>query len=71
MKSPSRSISDSIRGQSISTSGPGPKETGRIKQGMSAGVWPGTRLAGKQPPGTRCDNSAESFAGPLGSKAGG
>lgn len=72
MKAPSRSMSDSTRGQGTpATSGPGPKETGRIKQGMSAGIWPGDRRAGHQPPGKRCDNAATQFADPLGSRAGG
>ena len=72
MKPPSKSIAASLRGQGTKpTSGPGPIEKGRVKQGMSSGTWPGTRTAGNQPPGRRQDNSAENFAGPLGSKAGG
>lgn len=72
MKPPSRSMSHSIRGQGTPpTSGPGPIEKGRIKQGMSAGIWPGDRHAGHQPQGRRCDNAATVFAEPLGSKAGG
>ena len=65
-------MSASLRAQgSPSTTGPGPIERSRVKQGMSNGVWPGTRMAGQRPPGARKDNSAAEFAGPLGSKAGG
>lgn len=72
MKPPSQSWSASTRAQgSPSTSGPGPSERGKVKQGMSAGVYPGNRMAGNQPPGRRCDNSAETFADKLGSKVGG
>lgn len=71
MKPPSHSMSASTRGQRPATSGPGPSERGRVKQGMSAGVFPGNRLAGNQPPGKRKDNTAESFADKLGSKVGG
>lgn len=72
MKPPSKSMSNSLRGQGTPpTSGPGPIEKGRIKQGMSNGTWPGDRRAGHQPQGKRCDNAATIFAGPLGSKAGG
>ena len=71
MKSPSKDISGSLRGQRPSTSGPGPSETGRIKQGMSAGVFPGTRMAGQQPPGRRKDGDPTVFADKLGSKVGG
>lgn len=71
MKPPSKDVSASLRGQRPSTSGPGPSERGRIKQGMSGGVFPGNRLAGQQPPGKRCDNTAEHFGDLLGSKVGG
>lgn len=63
MKSPSRNVSQSLRGQNNRpTTGPGPSERGRVKQGQSAGIWPGTRTSGQQPPGRRQDNSAEHFA---------
>ena len=62
MKPPSKNVSESLRSQRPSTTGPGPTETGRMKQGMSSGTWPGTRTTGQQPPGRRCDNSAEQFA---------
>lgn len=70
MKPPSKSINASLRGQNnLSTSGPGPIERGKVKQGMSSGTWPGERQAGLQPPGARCDNSAAHFADVLGGLA--
>jgi hypothetical protein len=71
VKSVPDSYAASTRATRIATSGPGPNETGTVKQGMSSGKWPGTRQAGQQGPGTRCDNAATVFAGKLGSKVGG
>lgn len=71
MKKPPQSYAASTRAQSIKTTGPGPNEVGTVKQGMSAGTWPGTRTAGNQGPGTRCDNASTGFADKLGSKVGG
>ncbi len=47
------------------TSGPGPNERGRVKQGMSPGKWPGTRTSGNQGPGAEKDNSARKFGDAL------
>lgn len=63
MKPPSKSWSGSTRAQGTpQTSGPGPTERGKVKQGTSAGVFPGNREAGNQGPGVRRDNTATIFA---------
>lgn len=71
MKSPSKNVSASLRAQGTKPiSGPGPIERGRVKQGMSAGVWPGERTAGQAPPGSVPDNCARSFANAIKSTGG-
>lgn len=62
MKPPSRNVSASLRGQSPSREGPGPTEKGRIKQGQSAGIWPGERTSGEAAPGRIPSESARHFA---------
>lgn len=72
MKSVPKSYAASTRSSGTpATTGPGPSETSRVKQGMSSGTWPGTRTAGNQGPGRRCDNAATIFADKLGSRVGG
>ena len=72
MKKPSMSWSGATRAQGTpATSGPGPNERGRVKQGCSAGVIPGNRMAGNQGPGIRRDNVTTTFADKVGSLVGG
>lgn len=62
MKPPSKNVSASLRGQTIATSGPGPTEKGRMKQGQSNGTWPGERTSGQAAPGRIPEGSARHFA---------
>ena len=72
MKPPSKSWSEGTRSQGTpQTSGPGPTERGKVKQGTSSGTIPGNREAGNQGPGIRRDNTTTLFADDVGGLVGG
>ena len=66
MKSPSKNVSASLRGQNPSRSGL-QAEIGRIKQGMSSGTIPGQRGV-EEPPGANRTRGAAGDTGDAGTK---